>query len=117
MPCDLLPFEETLSSDKRNQKSKSRSYHRKKNSVDSEISGSDSSCDYNVHGMVPDEVTESFPVSQQTTPLVDSSSYDQEVDYSDNQDDFQLIQISKLFQMILKNSTVKKLMRSRTLKS
>ena len=38
--------------------------------------------------MVPDEVTKSFPVSQQTTPLVDSSSHhDQELDYSDNQDE------------------------------
>ena len=45
LPCDLLPFEGTLSSDKRNQKSKSRSYHRKNNSVDTEISDSDSSCD------------------------------------------------------------------------
>ena len=88
LPCDLLPFEGTLSSDKRNQKSKSRSYHRKKNSVDSEILDSDSSCDYNVYRVVSDEVTESFPVSQQVTPLVDSSSHhDQELDYSDNQDE------------------------------
>ena len=78
LPCDLLPFEGTFSSDERNQKSKSRSYHRKKNS--------DSSCDYNVYGVVSDEVTESFPVSQPATPLVDSSSHhDQELDYSDNQ--------------------------------
>ena len=88
LPCDLLPFEGTLSSDKRNQKSKSRSYHRKKNSVDSEISDSDSSCDYSVYRVVPDEVTESSPVSQQAAPLVDSSSHhDQELDYSDNQDE------------------------------
>ena len=88
LPCDMLLFEGTLSSDKRNQKSKSKSYHRKKNSVDSEISDSDSSCDYNVDRVVPDEVTESFPVSQQATPLVDSSSHhDQELDYSDNQDE------------------------------
>ena len=81
MPCDLLPFEGTLSSDKRKEKSKSRSYRRKKTSVDSEISDSD----YNVYRMVPGEVTESFPVSQQATPLVDSSSHhDQELDYSDN---------------------------------
>ena len=50
----LLPFEGTLSSDKRKQKYKSRSYHRKKNSVDSEISDSDSSCDYNVYRVVSD---------------------------------------------------------------
>ena len=38
--------------------------------------------------MVPDKVTKSFPVSRQTTPLVDSSSHhDQELDYSDNQDE------------------------------
>ena len=87
LSCDLLPFEGTLSSDKRNQKSKSRSYHRKKNSVDSEISDSDSPCDYNVYRVVPDEITESFPVSHQATPLVDSSSHHDELDYSDNQDE------------------------------
>ena len=88
LPCfDLLPFEETLSSDKRKEKSKSSSY-RRKNPVDSETSDSDSSCDYNVYRVVSDEVTESFPVSQQATPLVDSSSHhDQESDYSDNQDE------------------------------
>ena len=38
--------------------------------------------------MVPHEVTESFPVSQKAIPLVDSSSHhDQELDYSDNQDE------------------------------
>ena len=55
LPCDLLPFEGTLSSDKRNQKFKSGSYHRKNNSVDSEISDSDSSCDYNVYRVVSDD--------------------------------------------------------------
>ena len=82
--------------------------HRKKNSVGSETSDSDSSCDYNVYRVVSDEVTKSFPVSQQATPLVDSSSHhDQESDYSDNLliNSDQLIQISKLLQMILKNST------------
>ena len=88
LPCDLLPFEGTLTSDKRKEKSKSSSYHRKKNSVGSETSDSDSSCDYNVYRVVPDEVTKSFPVSQQATPLVDSSSHhDQESNYSDNQDE------------------------------
>ena len=115
LPCNLLPFEGTLSSDRRKEKSKSSFYRRKKNSVGSETSDSDSSCDYNVYRVVSDEVTKSFPVSQQATPLIDSSSHhDQESDYSDNQDE---LQISKLFQMILKNSTVKKLMRNRTLKS
>ena len=86
VPCDLLPFEGTLSSDKRKEKSKSSSYRRKKNSADSETSDSDSSCDYNVYRVVSDEVTESFSVSQQATPSVDSSSHhDQESDYSDNQ--------------------------------
>ena len=84
LPFDLLPFEGTLSSYERNQKSKSSSYQKKKNSVDSEISDSGSLCDYNVYRVVPDEVTESFPVSQQATPLVDSSSHhDQELDYSE----------------------------------
>ena len=88
LPCDLLPFEGTLSSDKRKEKSKSSSYRRKNNPVDSETSDSNSSCDYNVYRVIPDEVTESFPVSQQATPLVDSSSHhDQESDYSDNQDE------------------------------
>ena len=42
----------------------------------------------NVYRVVPDEVTESFPVSQQTTPLVDSSSHhNEESDYSDNQNE------------------------------
>ena len=81
-------FEGTLSSDKKNQKSKSKSYHWK-NSVDGEISDSDSSCDYKVYRVVPDEVTEYSPVSQQAIPLVDGSSHhDQELDYSDNQDEF-----------------------------
>ena len=88
LPCDLLPFEGTLSSDKRKEKSKSSSYHRKNNSVGSETSDSDSFCDYNVDRVVSDEVTKFFPVSQQTTPLVDSSSHhDQESYYSDNQDE------------------------------
>ena len=87
LPCTLLPFEETLSSDKRKEKSKSSSY-RRKNPVDSETSDSDSSCDYTVYRVVSDEVTESFPVSQQATLLFDSSSHhDQESDYSDNQDE------------------------------
>ena len=87
MPCDLLPFEGTLSTDRRKEKSKSRSYHRK-NSDGSETSDSDSSCDYNVYRVVSDKVTKSFPVSQPATPLVDSSSHhDQESDYSDNQDE------------------------------
>ena len=63
LPCDLLPFEGTLSSDKRKEKSKSSSYHRK-NSVGSETSDSDSSCDNNVYRVVSDEVTKSVPVSQ-----------------------------------------------------
>ena len=38
--------------------------------------------------MVSDEVTKYFAVSQQATPLVDSSSHhDQKSDYSDNQDE------------------------------
>ena len=87
LPRDLLPFEGTLSSDKRKKKSKSSSY-RRKNSVDSETSDSDSSCDYNVYRVIPNEVTQSFPVSQQATPLVDSSSgYDKESDNSDKQDE------------------------------
>ena len=72
LACDLLPFEGTLSSDKKKKKSKSSSYHRKKNSVGSETSDSDSSCDYNVYRVVSDEVTKSFPVSQQAIPLADS---------------------------------------------
>ena len=88
LPCDLLPSEGTLSSDKRKEKSKSSSYHRKKNSVGSETSDSDSSCDYNVYTVVSDEVTKSVPVSQQDIPLVDSlSHHDHESDYSDNQDE------------------------------
>ena len=87
LPCALLPFDGTLSSDKRKERSKSSSY-RRKNPVDSETSDSDSSCDYSVYTMVSDEVTESFPVSQQATPLVDSSSHhDQESNYSDKQDE------------------------------
>ena len=101
-PCDLLPFERTLSSDKRKEKSKSSSYHRKKNSVDSETSDSDSSCDYNVYRVVSDEVTESSPVSQQATPLADSSSHhDQESDYSDNQDELPV----NLDQQVTSNDT------------
>ena len=79
---------ELSGSDKRKEKSKSSSYHRKKNSVGSETSDSDSSCDYNVCRVVSDEVTKSFPVSQQAIPLVDSlSHHDHESDYSDNQDE------------------------------
>ena len=87
-PCDLLPFEGTLSSDKRKEKSKSSSYHRKKNSVGGETSDSDSSCDYNVYRVVSDEVAKSVPVSQQAISLVDSlSHHGHESDYSDNQDE------------------------------
>ena len=86
-PYDLLPSEGTFSSDKR-KKSKSRSYPRKKNSVDNEISDSDSSCDYILYRVLPGEVTEFFPVSQQATPLVDSSSHHgQESNYYDTQDE------------------------------
>ena len=89
MPCNLLPFEGTLSSDKRKEKSRSSSYRTKKNFVDSETSDSDSSCDYNVYRVVSDEVTEYFPVGQQATLLVDSSSHhDQGSDYSDNREEF-----------------------------
>ena len=88
LPCDLLPFEGTLSTDKRKEKPKSRSYRRKKNSDGSKTSDSDSSCDYNIYRVISDKVTKSFPVSQQATPLVDSSfHHDQESDYSDNQDE------------------------------
>ena len=84
MICYLLFF----SPDKRKEKSRSSSYHRKKNSVGSETSDSDSSCDYNVYRVVSDEVTKSFPGSQQAIPLVDSlSHHDHESDYSDNQDE------------------------------
>ena len=84
----MLRFKGSLSSDRRKEKSKSSSYRRKKNFVDSETSDTDSSCDYNVCRVVSDEVTDSFPVSQQATPLADSSSrHDQESDYSDNQDE------------------------------
>ena len=88
MPCALLPFHGTLSSNKKKEKFKSSSYCRKKNSVGSETSDSDSSCDYNVYRVVSDEVTKSFSFSQQATPLVDSSSHhDRESDYSDNQNE------------------------------
>ena len=119
LPCDLLLFEGTLRSDNRKEKSKSSFYHRKKNSVGSETSDSDSSCDYNVYRVVSDEVTKSFPVSQQAIPLVDSLSHHDLMNQTilTTRMSFQLIQISKLLQMILKNSTVKKLMKSRTLKS
>ena len=97
LPCDLLPFEGTLSSNKRKQKSKSSSYYRKINSVGSKTSDSDSSCDYNVYRVVSDEVTNSFPVSQQAIPLVDSSSH--HIMNLTTRMSFQLIQISKLLEL------------------